>query len=126
VLVLNSGSSSVKFALLHPASGNACSALTARTRPAYRLLVVRYRVLVSGRVQGVFFRDTCRRLAQEHGVAGWVRNLPDGRVEAVFEGPAQDVDRLVAWAHHGPRHAVVDHVAVQAEPPEGLDTFWIT
>lgn len=88
--------------------------------------VVRYRVLVSGRVQGVFFRDTCRRLAQEHGVAGWVRNLPDGRVEAVFEGPPQDVDRLVAWAHHGPRHAVVDHVAVQAEPPEGLDTFRIT
>jgi acylphosphatase len=88
--------------------------------------VVRYRVLVSGRVQGVFFRDTCRRLAQEHGVAGWVRNLPDGRVEAVFEGPAEDVDRLVAWAHHGPRHAVVDHVAVQTEPPEGLDTFRIT
>jgi acylphosphatase len=47
-------------------------------------------------------------------------------VEAVFEGPAQDVDRLVAWAHHGPRHAVVDHVAVQAEPPEGLDMFRIT
>ena len=88
--------------------------------------VVRYRVLVSGRVQGVFFRDTCRRLAQEYGVAGWVRNLSDGRVEAVFEGPAEDVDRLVAWAHHGPRHAVVDHVAVQAEPPEGLDTFRIT
>jgi acylphosphatase len=88
--------------------------------------VVRYRVLVSGRVQGVFFRDTCWRLAQEHGVAGWVRNLPDGRVEAVFEGAAADVGRLVDWARHGPRHAVVDHVAVQAEPPEGLATFQIT
>jgi acylphosphatase len=53
--------------------------------------VVRYRVLISGRVQGVFFRDSCRRLAEQHGVAGWVRNLPDGRVEAVFEGPAEDV-----------------------------------
>ena len=53
---------------------------------AYPLLVVRYRVLISGRVQGVFFRDTCRRLAEQYGVAGWVRNLPDGRVEAVFEG----------------------------------------
>ena len=51
---------------------------------AYPLLVVRYRVLISGRVQGVFFRDTCRRLAEQYGVAGWVRNLPDGRVEAVF------------------------------------------
>ena len=88
--------------------------------------MVRYRVLVSGRVQGVFFRDACRRLAREHGVAGWVRNLPDGRVEAVFEGPAEGVGRLVDWAHHGPRHAVVDHVAVHAEPPEGLDTFRIT
>ena len=88
--------------------------------------MVRYRVLVSGRVQGVFFRDTCRRLAEQHGVAGWVRNLSDGRVEAVFEGPAEDVDCLVDWARHGPRYAVVDHIAIQAEPPEGLDTFRIT
>jgi acylphosphatase len=88
--------------------------------------VIRYRVLVSGRVQGVFFRDTCRRLAEQNRVVGWVRNLPDGRVEAVFEGSAEDVDRLVDWARHGPRYAVVDHIAVQAEPPEGLDTFRIT
>jgi len=88
--------------------------------------VIRYRVLVSGRVQGVFFRDTCRRLAEQHGVAGWIRNLPDGRVEAVFEGPAEDVDRLVDWARHGPRYDVVDHIAIQAEPPEGLDRFRIT
>ena len=90
---------------------------------AYPLLVVRYRVLISGRVQGVFFRDTCRRLAEQHGVAGWVRNLPDGRVEAVFEGPADDVCRLVDWARTGPRLAAVDDVAVQPEPPEGLSAF---
>jgi acylphosphatase len=87
--------------------------------------VVRYRVLISGRVQGVFFRDTCRRLAMEHGVSGWVRNLPDGRVEAVFEGPAQDVGRLVEWTRRGPRLAVVDHVTVEAEQPEGLRTFMV-
>ena len=87
--------------------------------------MVRYRVLVSGRVQGVFFRDSCRRVAEEHGVAGWVRNLPDGRVEAVFEGPPDDVGRLVDWARLGPRRAVVDDIAVHPEPPEGLTTFHI-
>jgi acylphosphatase len=87
--------------------------------------VVRYRVLISGRVQGVFFRDTCRRLAASAGVAGWVRNLPDGRVEAVFEGPEEHVRRLVAWAHSGPRLAEVDDVAVQPEPPEGLTAFQV-
>ena len=90
---------------------------------AYLLLVVRYRVLVSGRVQGVFYRDTCRRLALEHGVTGWVRNLPDGRVEAVFEGLADDVARLIEWAGHGPRLAVVEAVAIQPEQPEGLAAF---
>jgi acylphosphatase len=88
--------------------------------------VIRNRVLVYGRVQGVFFRDTCRRLAVQYGVAGWVRNLPDGRVEAVFEGPAEDVGHLVDWCRHGPRYAAVDHIEVQAEPPEGLCTFRIT
>lgn len=87
--------------------------------------MVRYRVLVSGRVQGVCFRDTCRRLAVQAGVRGWVRNLPDGRVEAVFEGLAGDVQHLVDWARHGPRAAVVADVSVQAEPPEGLGAFQI-
>jgi acylphosphatase len=87
--------------------------------------VVRYRVLISGRVQGVFFRDTCRRMAREHGVSGWVRNLPDGQVEAVFEGRAEDVDCLVAWARRGPSRAVVADVTMRAEPPEGLSTFQI-
>ena len=85
--------------------------------------MVRYRVLVSGRVQGVFFRDSCRRLALEHGVVGWVRNLPDGRVEAVFEGPPDSVEHLVAWTRQGPRHARVLEVTVRPEPPEGLASF---
>jgi acylphosphatase len=87
--------------------------------------VVRCRVLVSGRVQGVFFRDTCRRTAEQHGVNGWVRNLPDGRVEAVFEGPADEVRRLVEWSRHGPRSAVVENVRVQAEQPQGVTGFRI-
>jgi acylphosphatase len=106
-----------------PFAGATCR--PAYRRAAYRLLVVRYRVLISGQVQGVFFRDTCRRLAVQHGVAGWVRNLPDGRVEAVFEGPAEDVGRLLDWARTGPRLAVVDGVAVHAERPEGLAAFHI-
>jgi acylphosphatase len=87
--------------------------------------VIRKRVLVSGQVQGVFFRDTCRRLAVQHDVRGWVRNLPDGRVEAVFEGPADRVDRLVTWAYSGPRHAQVSDVRVHVEAPEGLTEFVI-
>jgi len=86
---------------------------------------MRNRVLISGRVQGVFFRDTCRRVAEQHGVAGWVRNLPDGRVEAVFEGPDDQVRRVVEWAHTGPRMAVVDKVAVETETPEGLAGFQV-
>ena len=87
--------------------------------------MVRYRVLISGRVQGVFFRDTCRRMAEQHGVSGWVRNLADGTVEAVFEGPADEVRRLVDWSHRGPRSAVVEDVDVAAEQPEGLRGFQI-
>jgi acylphosphatase len=88
--------------------------------------VVRYRVLVSGRVQGVNFRAACRRMAWQHGVTGWVRNLGDGRVEAVFEGPAGEVQRLLDWSRRGPRMAVVTGVAVRPEQPEGLDTFEIS
>jgi len=83
----------------------------------------RARVLVSGEVQGVYFRDACRRMAAEHGVLGWVRNLRDGRVEAVFEGPADAVDHMVTWARHGPGTARVADVDVQAETPEGLTSF---
>jgi acylphosphatase len=87
--------------------------------------VVRYRVFVSGRVQGVFFRDTCRQVAEEHGVGGWVRNLPDGRVEAVFEGTQDDVQKLVDWTRHGPRRAAVADIWVRQEQPEGLGTFQV-
>ena len=87
--------------------------------------MIRCRVLVSGQVQGVNFRHTCRMMAQERGVHGWVRNLPDGRVEAVFEGPAADVEYLVEWARSGPLLAAVSEVAVQSEQPEGLTAFRI-
>ncbi|WP_209439580.1 acylphosphatase [Kitasatospora phosalacinea] len=88
--------------------------------------MIRRRVLVSGTVQGVFFRDSCRRAAAEAEVVGWVRNLPDGRVEAVFEGDPDPVEQMVAWTHHGPPRAVVDHVEVHEEQPEGLLVFAIT
>ena len=87
--------------------------------------VVRYRVLISGLVQGVSYRLACRQAALRQGVSGWVRNLPDGSVEAVFEGPAEAVDALVEWSRHGPRLAVVKDVRVQAEPPEGMLGFQI-
>jgi acylphosphatase len=85
--------------------------------------VIRKRVLISGQVQGVFFRETCRRMADQNGVAGWVHNRYDGRVEAVFEGPPEAVDRLVAWAHRGPRGAIVTGVTVHDEQPTGLTDF---
>ncbi len=84
---------------------------------------VRRRVVVSGQVQGVFFRDTCRREAARHGVSGWVRNCPDGTVEAVFEGPEDAVAAMVAWARRGPAHAVVDDVRTFEETPEGSTGF---
>ncbi|MFI9274447.1 acylphosphatase [Kitasatospora sp. NPDC052896] len=87
--------------------------------------MIRNRVIVSGEVQGVFFRDTCRRTAAELGVAGWVRNLPDGTVEAVFEGPAQAVGTMVAWARRGPELAIVDRLRVFEEELEGLRGFEI-
>ncbi len=84
---------------------------------------VRRRVVVSGQVQGVFFRNTCRREAARHGVAGWVRNNPDGTVEAVFEGPEDAVSAMVAWANTGPDQAVVEDVQETTEEPEGISGF---
>ena len=77
----------------------------------------RCHVIVHGHVQGVFFRDSVRRLAERHGVAGWVGNRPDGTVEAVFEGDADAVARLVEFCHEGPRGAHVEAVEVAAEDP---------
>lgn len=85
----------------------------------------RRRVVVQGHVQGVFFRETMRRRAAAAGVAGWVRNRPDGAVEAVFEGEREAVERLVAYVREGPRGARVDWVDVGAEEPEGLAGFEI-
>ena len=86
---------------------------------------MRRRVIVHGSVQGVFFRDTTRRLAEQHEVAGWVRNNRDGTVEAVFEGGAAEVERLVRFAHEGPHGAHVDRVQMFDEEPENLDGFAI-
>jgi acylphosphatase len=86
-------------------------------------MAVRRHVVVSGRVQGVFFRDTARRRAQGMGVAGWIANRPDGTVEAVFEGPADRVESMVRYCREGPRGAHVDHVDVREEPAEGLTGF---
>lgn len=82
--------------------------------------------MVFGQVQGVYFRHTCRQVATERRVAGWVRNRPDGAVEAVFEGDPDQVREMVAWAHRGPAMARVDSVEVHEEEPEGLAGFTIT
>jgi acylphosphatase len=84
---------------------------------------VRRHVTVSGEVQGVFFRETARRKATEAGVAGWITNRSDGRVEAVFEGPAEAVDELVEFCRQGPTAATVEDVDVKTEEPEGLSGF---
>ncbi len=86
---------------------------------------VRRRVVVHGRVQGVFFRDTTRGLAQARGIAGSVRNRPDGTVEAAFEGPAKAVEDLIVFCRTGPRGARVDRVEVSDEPPRGEHGFRI-
>lgn len=78
---------------------------------------------ISGTVQGVFYRDSTRREAERLGLAGWVKNLPDGRVEAVIEGDPDDVDALVEWCWQGSPAAQVDEVKAQDEPLEGLDRF---
>jgi acylphosphatase len=83
----------------------------------------RAHVHVSGRVQGVYFRARTRERAADHGVDGWVRNLADGRVEAVFEGPPAAVDVMVEWCHEGSPRARVEAVEATREPPEGLDGF---
>ncbi len=87
--------------------------------------MVRRRVLVSGWVQGVFFRDSCRREARLAGVAGWVRNVGDGRVEAVLEGEPGAVERLVEWCRRGPARSEVTGVEVWEEEPAHLRGFTV-
>ena len=80
-------------------------------------------VIVSGHVQGVYFRGSTQEFARSEGLTGWVRNLPDGRVEAVFEGPRDAVERAVAFCGVGPRWARVDHVDQREHPSVGLAGF---
>ncbi|HTT31531.1 MAG TPA: acylphosphatase [Solirubrobacteraceae bacterium] len=86
---------------------------------------IRCRVVVQGRVQGVFFRDSVRERARAHGVAGWIRNRSDGAVDAVLEGRPDNVERVVRFLKVGPRQANVEQVEVTEEAPEGLSGFEI-
>ncbi len=86
---------------------------------------VRVHVFVDGRVQGVWFRQTAYQQAHRLGVRGWVRNLPDGRVEAVYEGCRSAVDELLAWTRRGPDRAIVTSLEVHDEPPRGEQGFSI-
>ena len=79
----------------------------------------RARVRVSGQVQGVFFRDSTRQKAEELGLAGWVRNMPDGQVEALFEGPPEKVEEIVSWCKEGPQRASVENVDADFESAGG-------
>jgi acylphosphatase len=85
----------------------------------------RKRLVITGRVQGVWFRESCREQAVAAGVSGWVRNRMDGAVEAVLEGPAAAVDRVVQWCHTGPARARVDRVDAQIEEPIGESGFHV-
>jgi acylphosphatase len=89
-------------------------------------VTVRRHIVVHGRVQGVFFRDSVSRLADQYGVAGWVRNTRQGTVEAVLEGEEDVVERLVDFCRRGPRGAEVERVEVDDERPEGLAGFRVT
>ncbi|MFP9193026.1 acylphosphatase [Natronosalvus vescus] len=97
-------------------TANASSNSTDRTRA---------HVFVSGTVQGVFYRATTRETAQESGVDGWVKNLEDGRVEAVFEGEQDAVESMVEWCHEGSPAATVTGVDVEYDKPRGLSGFEI-
>lgn len=84
-------------------------------------MIARRHVWLSGRVQGVWFRESTRRIAEDLGVSGWIRNLPDGRVEAVFEGEQAQVARAVAFVSQGPPRARVARVEVREEEPVADD-----
>jgi acylphosphatase len=85
--------------------------------------VVRQHLWVSGRVQGVWYRGACAEQARALGVSGWARNLPDGRVEVVAEGPAEAVGQLVGWCRLGPPAAQVTGVESEPEAPQGVHGF---
>jgi len=86
---------------------------------------IRVRAVVSGRVQGVFYRDGCRAEARRLGLRGWVRNRSDRTVEVVAEGPRDRVERLLTWCRHGPPRATVTGVTVADEVPAAERSFRI-
>ncbi|WP_119069143.1 acylphosphatase [Rubrobacter indicoceani] len=83
----------------------------------------RLHIHVSGEVQGVFYRESTRQEAEDRGLSGWVRNLPDGRVEAVFEGEPQRLEEMVSWCRRGPRQASVEAVETAEEEARGEAGF---
>jgi len=83
------------------------------------MALVRAHLFITGRVQGVFFRACTRDEAQKRKLTGWVKNLYDGRVEAVFEGEEEAVQSMVSWCHRGPSHAVVTDVSVEIGEARG-------
>lgn len=83
----------------------------------------RVHVHVSGKVQGVFYRESTREEAERLGLFGWVKNLPDGRVEAVFEGETSAVDEMLRWCEHDPGHASVESVEATEEEVRGETRF---
>ena len=85
--------------------------------------VIRRKITSHGRVQGVFFRDSARERAKTHGVAGWIRNTPDGSVEAVLEGSPEAVDRVTRFLETGPPDAEVERTEIDEQQPEGLSGF---
>lgn len=85
----------------------------------------RVRVLIEGEVQGVYFRDAATRRARDSGLSGWIRNLPDGRVEAVYEGEDDAVQRMVDWSWKGPDRAEVVNVQTNEEAPQGEEGFHV-
>jgi acylphosphatase len=87
--------------------------------------LIRAHVLIAGRVQGVAYRVSTWEVARRLGLNGWVKNLPDGRVEAVFEGADTIVQDMIRWCHQGPSSAVVEEVLVDYETPENLQDFTI-
>ena len=87
--------------------------------------MIRVRVVVDGRVQGVWYRQSCQREAAEQGVAGWVRNNDDGSVEAVLEGEPEAVSRVLEWMRHGPPQALVTRVETHQEVPKNERGFAI-
>jgi len=89
-------------------------------------MAVRVRMTITGRVQGVFFRDSCQQTARRLGVNGWVRNRADGSVEVAAEGDDGAVGALAAWCREGPPRADVVDMRITYEEPEGLDGFRVT